>query len=88
MAEASDKDKAAAKHGSTGDQDKGGKDGDKTAASTKAPNPLDGLGQSDLRKKLDATKKELRATLDRKRKLDQELVSCCYCTLGRLADPS
>lgn len=51
-----------------------GKDKDKEAA-PKAPHPLDGLSQAALRQKLDASKKELRGYLDRKKKVDQELVS-------------
>lgn len=45
------------------------------AAAPKAPHPLDGLSQAELRKKLDGSKQGLRAYLERKKKLDQELVS-------------
>lgn len=38
-------------------------------------NPLDGLAPADLRKKLDASKKELRAYLEKKKKIDKDLVS-------------
>lgn len=38
------------------------------------PNPLDRLSQQDLRIKLDSSRRELRAYIDRKKKIDRDLV--------------
>lgn len=66
-------DKATASDGKAGE----GKDKDKEAvpAAPKPPHPLDGLSQAELRKKLEASKKDLRAYLDKKKKVDSDLVS-------------
>lgn len=48
--------------------------------------PLDKLSQQDLRIKLDATRRELRQYIDRKKKIDRDLVSPTHLprTLGQL----
>jgi hypothetical protein len=67
-------DKAAGeKAGESKDQE--GKEKEKEAAVPKPPHPLDGLSQAELRKKLEASKKDLRGYLERKKKVDQDLVS-------------
>ncbi|ORY88260.1 histone acetyltransferase subunit NuA4-domain-containing protein [Leucosporidium creatinivorum] len=65
-------DKAAGEK--TGDgKDEEGKEKEKEPAAPKPPHPLDGLSQAELRKKLEASKKELRGYLERKKKVDQDL---------------
>jgi hypothetical protein len=63
-----------------------------TNGADKAPNPLDGLSSADLRKKLDTSKKELRGYLEKKKRIDRELVSpshklpCLYLSGGLDSD--
>lgn len=77
--------KAAPASGSNGDavpgekagesKEEGSKGKEKALAAPKPPHPLDGLSQAELRKKLEASKKDLRGYLERKKKVDQDLVS-------------
>ena len=47
------------------------------AAAVPAPtNPLDALSQAELRKQLDGARKDLRGQLEKKKRIDRDLVSC------------
>ncbi|GAA5968467.1 hypothetical protein JCM11641_007645 [Rhodosporidiobolus odoratus] len=46
-----------------------------SAAQPPPPHPLDGLSPTDLRNKLEQSRKDLRGYLDRKRKIDRDLAS-------------
>lgn len=63
--------------GSNGKDAAAGNDSSKAAQ----PSPLDGLSPGELRQKLEQTRKELRGYLDKKRKIDQELVSLFDCVM-------
>lgn len=80
-------DKAAGEKAGEGKAEEG-KDKEKEAAAPKPPHPLDGLSQAELRKKLEASKKDLRGYLEKKKKVDQDLVSVLLrCTAtGQLDD--
>ncbi|KAM0786833.1 hypothetical protein ACM66B_002261 [Microbotryomycetes sp. NB124-2] len=62
-------DKAAADGANGQQKDKNGQ------STTKVANPLDSLSPAEVRKKLEASRKELRTYLERKKKVDQELAT-------------
>lgn len=49
-------------------------------------NPLDNLSQLELRKKLDSSRNELRKALDRKKRIDKDLVSSLSFFLSHFKD--
>ncbi|GAA5831956.1 hypothetical protein JCM11251_002762 [Rhodosporidiobolus azoricus] len=59
--------------GATNGEASGSNSGPATAAAT--PHPLDGLSPTDLRNKLEQSRKDLRSYLERKRRIDRDLAT-------------